>query len=99
MYADGAKLGATQGAILEGGHVNKAPDLSLSPWGYLHKLKGCEHIYQADETGKTHEYVVTDVWTVPHEKLVDTEVYVARDWVLRSGVGLCNTGVQKWFTF
>lgn len=75
MYADGAKLGATQGAILEGGHVNKAPDLSLSPWGYLHKLKGCEHVYQADETGETHEYVVTDVWTVPHEKLVDTEVY------------------------
>lgn len=75
LYADGAKLGAKEGATLEGGHVNKAPDLSLSPWGYLHKLKGCEHIYQTDDTGKTYEYVITDVWTVPHEKLVDTEVY------------------------
>ncbi|MCP3425182.1 class F sortase [Rothia sp. AR01] len=75
IYADDAPLGAEHGAVLQAGHVDYAPGVlseaggELSPWGYLHQIPECSHVYQADEAGTVHEYVVTDVYTVAQDDL------------------------------
>lgn len=65
---DGAAVGDTQGSIMEAGHVDYN-DGRLSPWGKLHRLNACDHVYQADARGKVHEFVLTDVYTVPQADL------------------------------
>ena len=56
LYASGAQLGDAEGR-------------DLSPWGYLHRVGKCEHVFQKDSLGRVFEFVVTDVFTVPQHGL------------------------------
>lgn len=69
VYADGAQLSDTTGAVVEAGHVNYDDGKDLSPWGYLHRVGECDHVYQKDTDGRVYEFVVTDVYTVPQKEL------------------------------
>lgn len=69
-YAQSAELGDETGAVLQAGHVNRTDNpWALSTWGELHKMNPCERIYETDADGKTYEYVVTDLYTVPQSEL------------------------------
>lgn len=69
LYASGAQLGDAEGAVVEAGHVNFDDGRDLSPWGYLHRVGKCEHVFQKDSLGRVFEFVVTDVFTVPQHGL------------------------------
>lgn len=78
-YAPGAQLSDGSGAIVQAGHVNYSDGKQLSPWGYLHKLSPCERVFEKDATGKTYEFVVTDLYTVPQHELENTNELWRRD--------------------
>lgn len=78
-YAPGAQLQDTTGAVVQAGHVNYSDGKQLSPWGYLHKLSPCERVFEKDATGKTYEFVVTDLYTVPQHELEDAHDLWRRD--------------------
>lgn len=78
-YAPGAQLQDTAGAIIQAGHVNYSDGKQLSPWGYLHKLSPCERVFEKDATGKTYEFVVTDLYTVPQHELENMDDLWRRD--------------------
>lgn len=69
---DSPSLTEPKGATIQAGHVNynataenPGGPWQLSPWGQLHKLKPCAHIYETASDNSTHEYVVTSLYTVP----------------------------------
>lgn len=74
--ASSPDLNSKQGATVQAGHVNYTATASdpsapwrLSPWGFLHRAKPCEHLYQTDSAGKTHEFVITDLYTVTQDSM------------------------------
>jgi hypothetical protein len=77
VYGPAAPLDASTGTTLLAGHVDHGPgDLSpkggeLSPWGHLHELSPCAHVYATGPGGDTHEFVVTDLYTVDQDKLTE----------------------------
>ncbi|WP_085528385.1 class F sortase [Kocuria massiliensis] len=84
VYGPAAPLDASTGTTLLAGHVDHGPgDLSrkggeLSPWGHLHELNPCAHVYATGPGGDVHEFVVTDLYTVDQDKLTDeTELFEA----------------------
>lgn len=68
-----------KGATVEAGHVDYGPGQisaqggELSPWGHLHKILPCEHIYQSDDKGKVREFVTTGLYTVEQSKLPEED--------------------------
>lgn len=67
-YASGSPLSSNEGASILGGHIN-LNDGNLSPWGYLHRLDRCSHIYMNDEQGTRREFVVTGLYLVKQDEL------------------------------
>lgn len=67
-YASGSPLSSNEGASILAGHIN-LNDGNLSPWGYLHRLDKCSHIYLNDEHGNRHEFVVTGLYLVKQDEL------------------------------
>lgn len=67
-YASGSPLSSNEGASILAGHIN-LNDGNLSPWGYLHRLDKCSHIYMNDEHGNRHEFVVTGLYLVKQDEL------------------------------
>lgn len=67
-YASGSALSSNEGASILAGHIN-LNDGNLSPWGYLHRLDKCSHIYMNDEHGNRHEFVVTGLYLVKQDEL------------------------------
>lgn len=67
-YASGSPLSSNEGASILAGHIN-LNDGNLSPWGYLHRLDKCSHIYMNDELGNRHEFVVTSLYLVKQDEL------------------------------
>ena len=67
-YASGSPLSSNEGASILAGHIN-LNDGNLSPWGYLHRLDKCSHIYMNDEQGTRREFVVTGLYLVKQDEL------------------------------
>lgn len=67
-YEKSNPLTATAGSTILAGHVNRR-NYYLSPWGYLHRLGGCEHLFLGDGSGGVSEWCVSDVFTVPQSEL------------------------------
>lgn len=67
-YERSNSLGATAGSTILAGHVNRR-NYYLSPWGYLHRLTGCERLFLGDGVGGVSEWRVSDVFTVPQSGL------------------------------
>jgi len=80
-YQDSAPVGALEGKTVIAGHVDYAPESPgtgvgrLSPFGQLHTASACDHVYVTDAEGQLHEYVLTDLYTVPQEQIEDTGIY------------------------
>lgn len=85
MYASDAKLEDLNGAVLQAGHVDYSPGTlsaeggELSPWGKLHSVKECDHVYSTDEKGKIHEFVITDLYTIPQKEFSSTRELFRKD--------------------
>lgn len=96
MYAADAQLNDDSGAILQAGHVDYAPGVlspqggELSPWGRLHQVNPCDHVYQKDAEGKTHEFVVTDLYTVPQKEFGMTDEFFRKDGPLNLYMVTCS---------
>lgn len=67
-YERSNPLTAVEGSTILAGHVNRR-NYYLSPWGYLHRLTGCEHLFLGDGVGGVSEWCVSDVFTVPQKEL------------------------------
>lgn len=67
-YSPSNPISATEGSTILAGHVNKQ-NYYLSPWGYLHRLKGCERVFVTDGAGKVTQWHVTEMYTVPQSDL------------------------------
>lgn len=67
-YERSNPLTAVEGSTILAGHVNRR-NYYLSPWGYLHRLTGCEHLFLGDGVGGVSEWRVSDVFTVPQKEL------------------------------
>ena len=96
MYAADAQLGDDSGAILQAGHVDYAPGVlspqggELSPWGHLHQVNPCDHVYQKDAEGVTREFVVTDLYTVPQKEFGASDEYFRKDGPLNLYMVTCS---------
>jgi LPXTG-site transpeptidase (sortase) family protein len=73
-YADSALVGAGQGTTVIAGHVDY-PGGKLSPFGQLHTMSACDHLYFTDAEGQAHEYVLTEMYTVPQDQIEETGIY------------------------
>lgn len=74
-YASGSPLSSNSGASILAGHIN-LNDGNLSPWGYLHRLSECSHVFMNDETGARRELVITGMYLVKQEDLAShTELW------------------------
>ena len=67
-YERSNPLTAVEGSTILAGHVNRR-SYYLSPWGYLHRLTGCERLFLGDGVGGVSEWCVSDVFTVPQKEL------------------------------
>ena len=67
-YERSNPLTAVEGSTILAGHVNRR-NYYLSPWGYLHRLDGCERLFLGDGVGGVSEWCVSDVFTVPQKEL------------------------------
>lgn len=67
IWRDGAELEDSTGAVLTAGHVDD-DEGRLSPWGSLHRLQPCDRVYVAGESGRVHEFAVTDLYTTPQRE-------------------------------
>ena len=67
-YSPSNPISAAEGSTILAGHVNKK-NYYLSPWGYLHRLKGCERVFVTDGAGKVTQWHVTEMYTVPQSDL------------------------------
>lgn len=67
-YASGSPLSSNTGATVLAGHINLNSG-ALSPWGYLHRLDKCDHMYLTDEHGERHEFAVTGIYLVKQDEL------------------------------
>lgn len=67
-YASGSPLSSNSGASILAGHIN-LNNGNLSPWGYLHRLDKCAHIYINDEHGDRREFVVTSLYLIKQDEL------------------------------
>lgn len=80
-FEHSAPLGTDQGKTVIAGHVDYAPDLpnigaaKLSPFGQLHTAGACDHVYVTDADGGQHEYVLTDMYTVPQDEIEAAGIY------------------------
>ena len=102
-YQDSALLGADEGKTVVAGHVDYAAG-KLSPFGQLHTISPCEHIYVTDTEGQAHEYVLTDIYTVPQEQIEDTGIYTmtgdpALVLVTCSGPSVTDAGGDELFNY
>ena len=77
IWRDGAELEDSSGAVLTAGHVDD-DEGRLSPWGSLHRLKPCDRVYVAGESGRVHEFAVTDLYTTPQRDLPVEDVFRRR---------------------
>lgn len=81
QFDESVALGSEQGKTVIAGHVDYTPNpldlgaTKLSPFGQLHTASPCDHIYAADADGVQHEYVLTDMYTVPQEQIEETGIY------------------------
>lgn len=73
-FTGSAPVGADHGKTLIAGHVDHA-DGKLSPFGQLHTAAPCEHIFLSDTHGQQHEYVLTDMYTVPQDQIETVGIY------------------------
>lgn len=75
IYGSDAPLDASAGTSLLAGHVDHGPgDLSrqggeLSPFGHLHEVAPCSHVYVTATDNTVHEFVITDLYTVGQDQL------------------------------
>lgn len=67
-YASGSSLSSNTGSTVLAGHINLNSG-ALSPWGYLHRLDKCDHMYLTDEHGERHEFAVTGIYLVKQDEL------------------------------
>lgn len=67
-YASGSPLSSNTGSTVLAGHINLNSG-ALSPWGYLHRLDKCDHMYLTDEHGERHEFAVTGIYLVKQDEL------------------------------
>lgn len=67
-YERSNPLTTVEGSTILAGHVNRR-NYYLSPWGYLHRLTGCERLFLGDGVGGVSEWCVSDVFTVPQSEL------------------------------
>lgn len=68
-----APLGTVGKASVLAGHVNMDfPDDRLSPWGLLHYIDRCAHVYITDGAGVTREYQVSVIDTI-EQALTETD--------------------------
>lgn len=99
-YASGSPLSSNSGASILAGHIN-LNDGSLSPWGYLHRLDKCAHIYMNDEHGDRHEFVVTGMYLVKQEDLASHSELWRKDgdkkayFITCSGSSVGTDGTQE----
>lgn len=103
-YASGSPLSSNTGASILAGHIN-LNDGNLSPWGYLHRLSECSHVFMNDETGTRHELVITGMYLVKQEDLAshtelwrkdgDKKVYL----ITCSGASIGEDGTSAASTF
>lgn len=77
-YSPSNRISAAEGSTILAGHVNKQ-NYYLSPWGYLHRLKGCERVFVTDGEGKVTQWHVAQMYTVPQSQLTDIEDMWRRD--------------------
>ena len=103
-YASGSPLSSNSGASILAGHIN-LNDGNLSPWGYLHRLSECSHVFMNDETGARRELVITGMYLVKQEDLAshtelwrkdgDKKVYL----ITCSGASIGEDGTSAASTF
>lgn len=109
-YDHSAPIGATHGKTIIAGHVDYAPGTrsarggELSPFGKLHTVQPCTHVFAGDDDGPTHEYVVTDLYTAPQQQIEDTGIYAttgkpALVLVTCSGPSVGEIGTDIGFTY
>lgn len=67
-YASGSPLSSNTGSTVLAGHINLNSG-ALSPWGYLHRLDKCDHMFLTDEHGERHEFAVTGIYLVKQDEL------------------------------
>lgn len=67
-YASGSPLSSNTGSTVLAGHIN-LNNGALSPWGYLHRLDKCDHMFLTDEHGERHEFAVTGIYLVKQDEL------------------------------
>lgn len=72
FYSPSNPITATEGSTILAGHVNKR-NYYLSPWGYLHRLKGCERVFVTDGHGNVTQWHVVDMFTVPQNQLTSLD--------------------------
>lgn len=95
QYAQDSQLGDKEGAILQAGHVNYTESpFVLSPWGYLHRINACDRIYETAADGKSYEFVVTDLYTVPQWDLPNHKELFRRDGDLALYMVTCSGPYQ-----
>lgn len=71
-YSKSNPITASEGSTILAGHVNRR-SYYLSPWGYLHQLSGCERLFLTDGNGHVTQWHVTDMFTVPQDKLTEVQ--------------------------
>ncbi|MBG6184741.1 LPXTG-site transpeptidase (sortase) family protein [Arthrobacter sp. CAN_A214] len=102
-YEGSALLGFEQGKTVIAGHVDYVAG-KLSPFGQLHTIAPCDHIYVTDAEGQAHEYVLTDMYTVPQEQVEDAGIYTmtgdpALVLVTCSGPSVSDAGGNELFNY
>lgn len=81
-WEQSAPIGSTgYGPAITAGHIDYAPGAltpeggELSPWGTLHAIDECTHIFATDANGETTEYVITDKYTITQEDIATTGIF------------------------
>ena len=67
-YASGSPLSSNTGSTVLAGHIN-LNNGALSPWGHMHRLDTCDHMFLTDEHGERHEFAVTGIYLVKQDEL------------------------------
>ncbi len=68
------------GPAITAGHVDYAPGAlspeggELSPWGNLHTIDECTHVFATDAQGVSSEYVITSKYTVAQDDIASTGI-------------------------
>jgi sortase (surface protein transpeptidase) len=102
-YQDSALLGGQQEKAVVANHVDCAAR-KLSLFDQLHTITACDHVYVTDAKRQAHEYVWTNIHTVPQDQIADAGIYTVTEalslvLVTCSGSSVRDAGGNELFNY